>query len=82
MAQDHDRTRFSATTLPRGGGSTSTLSTVEEAATFTPGRTHHQALEEISMGGVASNFTFLPVSGGHATKVIQWIPELVNLMVQ
>ncbi|KAJ6560168.1 hypothetical protein B0H19DRAFT_1376000 [Mycena capillaripes] len=82
MAQEHDRTRFSTMALPRGGGSTSTLSTVEEAATFTPGRSHLQALEDINMAGVASNFQFLPVNGGHATKVIQWIPELVNLMVQ
>lgn len=83
MAQEHDRARFSAATLSRGGGgSTSTLSTVEEAATFTPGRSHLQALEDINMAGVASNFVFLPVNGGTATKVIQWIPELVNLMVQ
>ncbi|KAJ7094350.1 hypothetical protein C8R44DRAFT_384405 [Mycena epipterygia] len=80
IAQEHDRPRF-ATSMPRGG-STSTLSTVEEATAFTPGQTHLEALEELSMAGVASNFVFLPVSGGHATKVIQWIPELVNLMVQ
>ncbi|KAJ7167823.1 hypothetical protein C8R46DRAFT_1350755 [Mycena filopes] len=85
IASEHDRARFGSTnaTIPtRGGGSTTTLSTLEEAAIFTPGRTHAQALEDIHMGGVASNFVFLPVSGGHATKVIQWIPELVNLMVQ
>jgi neurofibromin 1 len=83
MAQEHDRPRFaSATSLPRGGGSTSTLSTVEESTQFTPGRNHLQALEDIGMAGVASNFVFLPLGGGHATKVIQWIPELVNLMVQ
>ncbi|KAJ6460124.1 hypothetical protein C8R47DRAFT_1161242 [Mycena vitilis] len=86
MAQEHDRPRFASSAAavgsPRGGGSTSTLSTVEEAAAFTPGRSHQQALEDIGMAGVASNFVFLPVSGGHATKVIQWIPELVNLMVQ
>ncbi|KAF7352223.1 Ras-GAP domain-containing protein [Mycena venus] len=87
MAQEHDRPRFSASTLPGAGrpgvgGSTSTLSTVEEATQFTPGRNHLQALEDIGMAGVASNFVFLPLGGGHATKVIQWIPELVNLMVQ
>ncbi|KAJ7821199.1 hypothetical protein B0H14DRAFT_2831907 [Mycena olivaceomarginata] len=83
MAQEHDRPRFaSATSLPRGGGSTSTLSTVEESTQFTPGCNHLQALEDIGMAGVASNFVFLPLGGGHATKVIQWIPELVNLMVQ
>ncbi|KAJ7449155.1 hypothetical protein B0H11DRAFT_2332791 [Mycena galericulata] len=69
-------------TLPRGGGSTSTLSTVEEAAMFTPGRSHLEALEEINMAGIASNFVFLPLTGGAAIKVIQWIPELVNLIVQ
>ncbi|KAF7335246.1 hypothetical protein MSAN_02335100 [Mycena sanguinolenta] len=82
MAQEHDRPRFASAALPRGGGSTSTLSTVEEATQFTPGRTHLQALEDISMSGVASNFVFLPLTGGHALKAIQWIPELVNLMVQ
>lgn len=80
LAQEHERPRF-GTTLARGG-STSTLSTVEENNTFTPGRTHLEALEELSMSGVASNFVFLPLTGGSATKVIQWIPELVNLMVQ
>ncbi|KAJ7181585.1 hypothetical protein C8R43DRAFT_1229418 [Mycena crocata] len=80
IAQEQDRPRF-ASTLPRGGGSTSTLSTVEEQAVFTPGRTHLEALEEIGMSGVASHFVFLPLGGGHATKMIQWIPELVNLMV-
>ncbi|KAF8207849.1 hypothetical protein K438DRAFT_2013261 [Mycena galopus ATCC 62051] len=82
MAQEHDKPRFSSAPLPRGGGSTSTLSTVEEATQFTPGRNHLQALEDIGMAGVASNFVFLPLGGGQATKVIQWIPELVNLMVQ
>ncbi|KAJ7265356.1 hypothetical protein B0H12DRAFT_1201035 [Mycena haematopus] len=82
MAQQHDKPRFSAAALPRGGGSTSTLSTIEEARQFTPGRNHLQALEDISMAGVASNFVFLPLGGGHATKAMQWIPELVNLMVQ
>ncbi|KAK7053933.1 hypothetical protein R3P38DRAFT_3343387 [Favolaschia claudopus] len=82
VAQDHDRHRFSSPAIPRGGGSTSTLSTVEESNHFIPGRTHLQALEDINMGGVATNLGFLPLGGGHATKVIQWIPELVNLMVQ
>ncbi|KAJ6515229.1 hypothetical protein C8R45DRAFT_1049017 [Mycena sanguinolenta] len=56
--------------------------TVEEATQFTPGRTHLQALEDISMSGVASNFVFLPLTGGHALKAMQWIPDLLNLMVQ
>ncbi|KAJ7724736.1 hypothetical protein DFH07DRAFT_1066990 [Mycena maculata] len=80
IAQECGQGRVS--TLPRGGGSTSTLSTVEEAGVFTPGRSHLEALEELGMAGVASNFVFLPLTGGAATKVIQWIPELVNLMVQ
>ncbi|KAJ7055100.1 hypothetical protein C8F01DRAFT_470816 [Mycena amicta] len=82
MAQDHDRLR-SSSTLPRGGGSTSTLSTVDEASAsaFSPGRSHMQALEDINMAGIASNFVFLPPTGGHATKVIQWIPELLNLIL-
>ncbi|KAJ7458402.1 hypothetical protein B0H11DRAFT_187286 [Mycena galericulata] len=83
IAQEYSQPRAGFTaTLPRGGGSTSTLSTVEEAAMFTPGRSHLEALEEINMAGIASNFVFLPLTGGAATKVIQWIPELVNLMVQ
>ncbi|KAJ6532260.1 hypothetical protein DFH09DRAFT_1370329 [Mycena vulgaris] len=73
LAQEYERPRFGAR-----GGSTSTLSTVEEA--FQPGRSHLEALDELGMAGVASNFVFL--TGGAATKVIQWIPELVNLMVQ
>ncbi|KAJ7668141.1 hypothetical protein B0H17DRAFT_990194 [Mycena rosella] len=81
LAQEHNQPRFGAT-LAQRGGSTSTLSTVEEQATFMPGRNHLEALEELSMAGVASNFVFLPLTGGSATKVIQWIPELVNLMVQ
>ncbi|KAJ7034157.1 hypothetical protein C8F04DRAFT_582650 [Mycena alexandri] len=83
IASEHDRPRFSSSgaALPtRGGGSTSTLSTVEEAAIFTPGRTHAQALEDIHMGGVGDKFVFLSV--GDATKVIQWIPGLLDLMVQ
>ncbi|KAJ7620066.1 hypothetical protein FB45DRAFT_146957 [Roridomyces roridus] len=80
IAQDYSQPR--AGFVPRGGGSTSTLSTVEESGIFTPGRSHLEALEELNMAGVASNFVFLPLQGGMATKVINWIPELVNLMVQ
>lgn len=79
MAQEHDR-RSGPTPL-RGSGSSSTLSTVDEASTFSPGRTHLQALEEIGMAGIANNFVFLPPTGGHATRVIQWIPELLNLIL-
>jgi neurofibromin 1 len=82
IAQEHDRPRFGTTLNRAGGGSSSTLSTVDEASsvTFTPGRSHLEALEELGMGGLAGSFLFL--TGGHATKMIQWIPELVNLMVQ
>ncbi|KAJ6540091.1 hypothetical protein B0H10DRAFT_2170598 [Mycena sp. CBHHK59/15] len=76
VAQEHDRPRF-GTALSRG--SASTLSTVEESSAYTPGRSHLEALDELSMGGLANNFVFL--TGGNATKMIQWIPELVNLMV-
>ncbi|KAF7302288.1 Ras-GAP domain-containing protein [Mycena indigotica] len=81
MAQDHDRLRSSSTR----GASTSTLNTVEEntaVPVFSPGGTHLQALEDIGMGGVASTFVFLPPTGGHATKVIQWIGELLDVLLQ
>ncbi|KAF7293793.1 Ras-GAP domain-containing protein [Mycena chlorophos] len=67
------------------GGSTSTLSTVDE--TRAPRRPqgqagHLQALEELGMPGLASNFVFLPPTGGHVTRVMQWIPELLDLLLQ
>ncbi|KAF7329572.1 Ras-GAP domain-containing protein [Mycena kentingensis (nom. inval.)] len=80
MAQDHDRIR-STSNLPRASGSTSTLSTVEEAAAFNPGRNHIQALEELSMAGLANNFLFLPSSGGVLTRFIQFMPELLHLIL-
>lgn len=60
--------------------SASNLSTVEENVPHGPGRSQLNALEELNMAGLASNFQFLQPGGGHATKVIQWIPELVELI--
>ena len=57
-------------------GSTSTLSTVEENP-----RSHLQALEELGMQGLADSFQFLLPNRGHATKLLQWIPTLVKLMI-
>lgn len=60
--------------------STSTLSTVDENSTG-PGRSHLNALDELAMQGLANNLTFLPLNRGHATKMINWIPTLVSLMI-
>jgi neurofibromin 1 len=60
--------------------STSTLSTVDENS-IGPGRSHLNALEELAMQGLANNLTFLPPNRGHATKMINWIPTLVSLMI-
>lgn len=59
--------------------STSTLSTVEENSINT--RTQLGALEELGMQGLADTFQFLPPNRGHATKLLQWIPKLVTLMI-
>ncbi|PPQ78909.1 hypothetical protein CVT25_002369 [Psilocybe cyanescens] len=61
-------------------GSTSTLSVVEESS-IGPGRSHLNALEELGMQGLANNFQFLPPNKGHATKMINWIPGLITLMI-
>ncbi|PPR04649.1 hypothetical protein CVT24_011867 [Panaeolus cyanescens] len=61
-------------------GSTSTLSTVEEQS-IGPGRSHLNALDELSMQGLANNFQFLPPNRGHATIMINWIPSLVQHMI-
>jgi len=68
-----DFTRFS-------DGSTSTLSTVDENL-ITTSRTHFNALEELGMQGLADSFQFLPPNRGHTTKLHQWIPDLVTLMI-
>lgn len=61
-------------------GSTSTLGTMEENSIL-PGRSHLNALEELGMQGLAINFTFLPPNRGVATRMINWIPTLVTLMI-
>jgi neurofibromin 1 len=63
-------------------GSASTLSTVDEASTHGPGRNHLIALEDLGMQGLASSFQFLPNNRGHATKMINWIPELVIRIIE
>ena len=65
-----------------GAGSASTLSTVEENVVHGPGRRHLSALEEQGMQGLVNSFTFLPLNRGQATKMIQWISELVMKMIE
>lgn len=59
--------------------STTTLGTIEDSGA---GRAHLLALEELGMQGLANSFQFLPGNRGHATKMIQWIPLLVNSIIQ
>ena len=73
-----DPTRSSTTSTHHA--STSTLSTVDENS-IGPGRSHLNALDELAMQGLANNLTFLPPNRGHATKIINWIPTLVSLMI-
>ncbi|RDB19915.1 Neurofibromin [Hypsizygus marmoreus] len=61
-------------------GSASTLNTVDES-THGPSKAHLNALDELGMQGLASNFQFLPANRGHATKMIHWIPGLVSLII-
>lgn len=63
-------------------GSMSTLSTVEEGSVHGPGRSHLYALEELGMQGLANSFQFLPANRGHATKMINWISELVMKIIE
>lgn len=65
-------------------GSSSTLSTVDEANGHGPGRYHLNALEELGMHGLANSFQFLPAGRGHntVTKMIQWISELVSRIIE
>jgi len=60
--------------------SASTLSTAEESS-HGPSRHHLNALDEVGMQGLANNFQFLPPNRGHATKMINWITQLVTLMI-
>ena len=66
--------RFSSSSTAHG--STSSLSTVDENP-----RSHLLALEELGMQGLADSFQFLLPNRGHATKLLQWIPTLVKLMI-
>ena len=60
--------------------STSTLNTMEESSVG-PSSAHLDALETLGMQGLANSFQFLPPNRGHATKMINWIPGLVTLMI-
>lgn len=62
-------------------GSASTLGTIDEA-THGPGKNHIMALEDLNMRGLANSFQFLPVNRGHATKMITWIPELIEKIIE
>ncbi|KAI0737738.1 hypothetical protein C8Q80DRAFT_1276173 [Daedaleopsis nitida] len=70
------------TSRPMGAGSASTLSTVDEGVPHGPGRRHLNALEDQGMQGLVNSFQFLPLNRGHATKMIQWISELVMKMIE
>lgn len=65
-----------------GAGSASTLSTVDETVPRGPGRQHLSMLEEQGMQGLVNNFQFLALNRGNATKMIQWISELVMKMIE
>ena len=80
--QDMERTAPPSSRTLAGAGSASTLSTVDESAVHGPGRRHLNALEEQGMQGVVNSFQFLPLNRGHATKMIQWISELVMKMIE
>lgn len=63
-------------------GSVSTVNTVDDhGSVHGAGRNHLNALEELNMQGLVNGYTFLPLHSGHATKVIQWIPELLAVIV-
>lgn len=58
--------------------SSSTLNTTEDS-TATPALLN--ALEAHQMQGLAQSLQFLPPHNGYATKMINWIPSLVDLMI-
>lgn len=62
-----------------GRGSASTLGTVDEIG---PGRRHISELEELGLQGLPNSFQFLPTGRGQATKMINWISELVARMLE
>lgn len=67
-------------TSPRG--SASTLGTVDELNGNGLGRTHLNALEEMSMHGLAENFTFLQPGRQDRSAVIQWTAQLVAKIIE
>ena len=62
-------------------GSASSLS-IEDGQPHGPGRSHLLALEEQGMQGLANSFQFLPPNQGHATKMMNWISELVMKIIE
>jgi hypothetical protein len=67
------------------GQSTSSLTTVDETASTANGlgHKHLQALEELRMNGLAGPINFIPASKPQAaTKVINWISELVLRIIE
>ena len=72
-----DTTKFTSSSAAHG--STSSLGTVDENSIGS--HAHIHALEELGMQGLADSFQFLPPNRGHATKLLQWIPTLVTLMI-
>jgi hypothetical protein len=62
-------------------GSTSTLLSMVDENSIHSIRTHSNALEELGMQGLADSFQFLPPNRGHTTRLLQWIPALVTLMI-
>lgn len=64
-------------------GSASTLSTVDESTPQASNKNHLYALEELGMNGLANTFTFLPQSKPQAaSKIIQWISDLVGRIIE
>lgn len=62
---------------PRGS-STTNLERPDDK--FTTSADHLNALEMLKMRGLAFNLVFLPSGQGAATKVIQWITNLVMII--
>lgn len=61
-------------------GSASTLTTSDDSQVG-PGRSHLSALDDMNMQGLANSFQFLPPNRGHVTKMINWIPALIALII-
>lgn len=61
-------------------GSASTLTTSDDSQVG-PGRSHLSALDDMNMQGLANSFQFLPPNRGHVTKMINWIPALITLII-